>query len=522
MAQVLYRKYRSTKLEDLVGQDHIADTLCKALKKGAISHAYLLTGPRGVGKTSVARILAHEVNGIDYSLDDFHLDIIEIDAASNRRIDEIRELRDKINLAPTQLKYKVYIIDEVHMLTREAFNALLKTLEEPPEHVIFILATTELNKVPETIVSRCQRFSFKHVDEETQAKHLAKIAKLENIRIDEGSIRIIAEHSRGSFRDALSLLDQLGSMSSHVTEKDTRNVIGLSPDSKIKLLLSNLEAGDFTTTLDDYRGLMGDGADPVILASQLAQKIRATLGSHNNKTKMITLLEDLLDVAKSRDPEASLEITLLKNIPSSTSQPSPNPEAPETTKDPVDNNAPEAPEHIKPAATSQKKNTKEFSESIDTKKPPKEKKTAAIDAKPKKTKNKESGLPLSDDDWQRALTYVKEKKNTLYTILRMANHGTDDGKIVLSFQFPFHVKRANDKENKACILEALDDIGITHSGLEIVVADKAASEAPSQPEQASEPSSTPSTTDKPQNIEPGKPVPSEILDVFSGAEVMES
>ena len=164
MAQALYRKYRPKKLSDVVGQEHITSTLDNALKSGKLSHAYLFTGPHGVGKTSIARILAHEVNGLKYDDESSHLDIIEIDAASNRRIDEIRDIRDKVHISPTSAKYKVYIIDEVHMLTREAFNALLKTLEEPPAHVIFILATTEVHKLPETIISRTQRYSFKPIE----------------------------------------------------------------------------------------------------------------------------------------------------------------------------------------------------------------------------------------------------------------------------------------------------------------------------------------------------------------------
>ena len=160
MGQALYRKYRSRSLIEVVGQEHIVSTLQNALKSRQISHAYLFSGPRGVGKTSVARILAHEINELPYKDDSLELDIIEIDAASNRRIDEIRDLRDKIHIAPTSGKYKVYIIDEVHMLTKEAFNALLKTLEEPPAHCVFILATTEAHKLPATIVSRTQRFAL--------------------------------------------------------------------------------------------------------------------------------------------------------------------------------------------------------------------------------------------------------------------------------------------------------------------------------------------------------------------------
>src|SRR3989442_7000568 len=181
MGQALYRAHRPKKLRDVVGQEHITTALTRALQNGTISHAYLFTGPRGVGKTTIARILAHEVNGLPYDDESMHLDIIEIDAASNRRIDEIRDLRDKVHLAPTSAKFKVYIIDEVHMLTKEAFNALLKTLEEPPAHAVFILATTEVHKLPETIISRTQRFSFKPVDVPKVVAHLKAIAKAEKI-----------------------------------------------------------------------------------------------------------------------------------------------------------------------------------------------------------------------------------------------------------------------------------------------------------------------------------------------------
>src|ERR1700759_265171 len=224
MGLALYRKYRPKGLADVVGQDHIVTTLQNALKAGKISHAYLFTGPRGVGKTSVARILAHEINNLPYTDESVHLDIIEIDAASNRRIDEIRDLRDKVRVAPAQAKYKVYIIDEVHMLTREAFNALLKTLEEPPAHCIFILATTEVHKLPETIISRTQRFNFQPIEPKTAGEHLHAIAKREKIDISPEAIELLAEHGNSSLRDSISLLDQLSATGGQISEQKVRDM----------------------------------------------------------------------------------------------------------------------------------------------------------------------------------------------------------------------------------------------------------------------------------------------------------
>ena len=209
MSQALYRKYRSKKLSEIVGQAHITRLLERALKRGAVAHAYLLTGPRGVGKTSIARILAHEINNLPYTDESTHLDIIEIDAASNNSVEDIRDLRDKVQIAPVSAPKKVYIIDEVHMLSKSAFNALLKTLEEPPEHVVFILATTDADKLPATILSRVQRFNFRLIGEADVVAHLRAIAEAERIAIDDDALRLIAEQGQGSFRDSISLLDQL-------------------------------------------------------------------------------------------------------------------------------------------------------------------------------------------------------------------------------------------------------------------------------------------------------------------------
>lgn len=198
----LYRKYRPTSFSDVLGQDHITDALKNSLKQKSISHAYLFSGPRGTGKTSVARIVAHEL-GTNPE------DLYEIDGASNRGIDEIRSLKEGITTHPFNSPYKVYVIDEVHMLTKEAFNALLKTLEEPPSFVVFILATTELHKVPDTIVSRCQSFIFKKPNEKVLRKTIEKIAKEENIKIDDDAISLLAFLGDGSFRDTQGYLEQV-------------------------------------------------------------------------------------------------------------------------------------------------------------------------------------------------------------------------------------------------------------------------------------------------------------------------
>ena len=224
MYQVLYRKYRPKTLQEVAGQDIVVKILKNSLKNDKLSHAYLFSGPRGTGKTSIAKILARVINcsnPVDYSpcnkcvscTQKNNVDIIEIDAASNNGVDEIRELKNKINLVPSFGKYKIYIIDEVHMLSIGAFNALLKTLEEPPAHAMFILATTEPHKIPVTILSRCQRLDFKKISEESIFKRLNEIVEKEKINIDPEAIKEIARLSDGGMRDAISMLDQASSYS---------------------------------------------------------------------------------------------------------------------------------------------------------------------------------------------------------------------------------------------------------------------------------------------------------------------
>jgi DNA polymerase III subunit gamma/tau len=311
MGQALYRKYRSRTFDEVVGQPHVTRTLQKALEHGRIGHAYLFTGPRGVGKTSVARILAHAVNKLETSGESVHLDIIEIDAASNRRIDEIRDLRDRVHIAPAGAEYKVYIIDEVHMLTKEAFNALLKTLEEPPRHVIFILATTEAHKLPETIISRTQRFSFKPVGVDALVKHLKGVANKEKISVSDKSLQLIAQHSDGSVRDAIGLLDQLSAADKKIEDEAVIQMLGVPKSKQVYELLHMVSECDGAKIMQILDELIEQGINPAVLAKELSSVLRKKLIEGSADAKSAFLLRRLLDVSSSNNPQEELEISLL-------------------------------------------------------------------------------------------------------------------------------------------------------------------------------------------------------------------
>ena len=306
MSQALYRKYRSKSLADVVGQDHITDILSRALKSDRIAHAYLLTGPRGVGKTSIARILAHEINQLPYSDDSTHLDIIEIDAASNNGVEDVRSLREKVQVAPTSAAKKVYIIDEVHMLTKPAFNALLKTLEEPPAHVVFILATTDVEKIPATIVSRTQRFGFRAISPVDAVKHLKHIASEENIKVDEAALQLIAERGDGSFRDSISLLDQLSSLADEeqgITVELIEISLGLAPATVVDELLTSVEKHDVTAIAKLLDQTAASGISATTVTDQLIHVLRT---GAVDKPQLLPLLDALLDVSKSSQPAMKL------------------------------------------------------------------------------------------------------------------------------------------------------------------------------------------------------------------------
>ena len=293
--QALYRKYRPTKFSDVVDQENILKIITNSLKENKVSHAYLFSGPRGTGKTTIAKLLAKTVNCLNLK-DDFSIchecencldiennssDIIEIDAASNNGVDEIRELKSKINLVPSKLKYKVYIIDEVHMLSTSAFNALLKTLEEPPSHVIFILATTEFYKVPATIVSRCQCLTFKRISKEGLIKRIKEVANLENIKITDEAVEEIAIYSEGGMRDALGMLDKLASYSlKEITLDDFLSINGLISNNDLNTFIDKIISKDNVQVLEQINAYEDLGIDYAKIVEKVLERLRDLLVEH--------------------------------------------------------------------------------------------------------------------------------------------------------------------------------------------------------------------------------------------------
>jgi DNA polymerase-3 subunit gamma/tau len=452
VAKALYRKYRSKSLDEVVGQSHVTDILKRSLAKGHIAHAYLLTGPRGVGKTSIARILAYEINKLPYDEEATNLDIIEIDAASNNGVEDVRDLREKVQIAPVAASKKVYIIDEVHMLSKQAFNALLKTLEEPPEHAVFILATTDADKLPATIVSRTQRFSFRAISPVDAAAHLKEIATKEGIVIDDEALELIALRGDGSFRDSISLLDQLRNLTDEktgITRSLVEQSLGLAPAELVDQLIAAYEAKN----LKDIISLLDDsdrsGIQSAVITSQLIQTVRRQIA---DKPQLLSLLDQLLDVAKSSQPNIKL-LTIL----AAHASPKPKTSALQATAAVI--SAPII-ELEKQATKAKPALPRPTTPTTPTMKPPRVNSTPTPATLP-------TGEPTTLD-WEQLIEYTRAHYVAIYSVLKKCSYLQTAHTVTLYTGTPFWKKKLDDTKHRINLIDALAQIGCSDLLIETV------------------------------------------------------
>lgn len=430
MSQALYRKYRSKSLADVVGQEHITAILERSVTAGRVAHAYLFTGPPGVGKTSVARILAHIINNLPYNEQTRHLDIIEIDAASNNGVDDVRDLREKVQIAPVSADKKVYIIDEVHMLSKQAFNALLKTLEEPPEHVVFILATTDVDKLPATIISRTQRYGFKAIKPDDAVAHLRHIATEEGITVSDEALSLIAERGNGSFRDSISLLDQLASLSDKkegITVDLIEASLGLAPKGVIDSLLEAVNTHDISRIAEVLSATEADGISPLVLTQQLTTSLRQEVVS---KPELLPLLDSLLDVPKSTLPAMKL-LSVLGTASS-----------------------PTKPKHVALAAP-----VREISATVEelTQQTVPDQEASIETVKP--TKKSRSKQPLAKSfDWDGLVEYTRQHFVALYSVLSKCGYTLDNDDLTIFAVNAFYKKKLDDQKYLTNLYESIAEV----------------------------------------------------------------
>lgn len=483
MPSVLYQKYRSSTFDEIKGQEHVTKLLKNAVKGDQISQAYLFVGSRGTGKTSTARILAKAVNCKKPKKDGNpcneceyctsiasgrFLDLIEIDAASNRGIDQIRELKEKIEFSPSEGKFKVYIIDEVHMLTTEAFNALLKTLEEPPVHVIFILATTDVHKLPPTILSRCQRYDFRLGTEKEIRDLIKDIAKKEKITIEEGALDVIVGNAKGSYRDALSTLDVIYTgqeeRKDEITLDEARSILGLPDFDSVMLLLKSLLEGNGGKALAVIGSLESKGVNLQqftsyvldILRKILIGKIQGELGkefkfAEDVDIKLIHKLINLFLEAENRIRYANNQALVLEMI------------IPEMMRSGVG-------QDVEIVNKDVKKRIPQEPEKDDGKK-----------SKSKKQEEKKDGKVVSKDmsvseiekKWEEFVNEVKPFNGHLYAFLGSANVlNFDNGTLFIEVPFQFHMERIEVPKSRNAISETFKKVYGTNCNVSCVVNDK--------------------------------------------------
>lgn len=474
----LYRRYRPTHFDEVIGQEHIASVLRKAITTNKVNHAYIFSGPRGTGKTTFARLFSKAINcqkpGGDGNpcnkceicseiLGGSAVDVIEIDAASNRGIDEIRELRERVAFSPVRAKFKIYIIDEVHMLTREAFNALLKTLEEPPAHAIFILATTELNKVPETILSRCQRFHFHRANPEQLRSLLERVAKAEKLKLADDAYDVLISRSEGSFRDSLSILGALTDLGETISAETLNQRLGLPPAKVVEQIQVALDNGDVKSLQQLLKESLDQGLDLVVTAKSLADRYKdlvlfpESVSTDQLARNASTLEKILVGLSRSRyssDPTGSVIASLVELAASRASR-----------RVVIESLA-------KEEAPKQVESIQQPDSSLLTKKEEEER----VDPISKPSKPIEG----AEEFWSALLYEIKDHNHALYMLLKSA-HLLDltDSKMLLGVRFRFYSERLFESKNRRLLensaekvsgkklaleCEVRSDLGVTSSG----------------------------------------------------------
>jgi len=478
----LYQKYRPQKFADLIGENHVRDTLLSAITESRVGHAYLFAGPRGTGKTSAARLLAKAMNcsqrvekqgescdKCQFCLEisqNKSLDIIEIDAASNRGIDEIRELREKIKFAPSSGKYKVFIIDEVHMLTLPAFNALLKTLEEPPKHAIFILATTEAHKIPATILSRVQRFDFRRVSKGDIIKNLKQIAKKEKIEITEDSLEAIAVAAEGSHRDSISLLEQVASLTREIEIADVRHVLGLARDEEVLRIIEKVFAGGTDSAIKISAELISGGVDPGQLIKEITESLRQLLlykiSDGQINFEITNDRQDKLQKLSGKKSAKEINRVLAVFIQSGRRIKETSIRSLPLEMAIVEASLAEveavAPEKVREVEKPEEKKV----ENINF---PKEEKTEVprSERTPEKAVEQKSDkvevLELTDENWQKVLLEMKKENHSLSALLRDAYPaGIEGDQLIIQVKFKFHLDKISENRNCQLVESILEKV----------------------------------------------------------------